>query len=75
MCGRAPTGGLCKLDPASGLFERFDNDLDLSQSIRTLTSDSRGRIWAATTNKLIMYDPVRKNKIVCDLNRDLRIDD
>lgn len=67
--------GLCKLDPASGLFERFDNDLDLSQSIRTLTSDSRGRIWAATTNKLIMYDPVRKNKIVCDLNRDLRIDE
>ena len=38
--------GLCKLDPASGLFERFDNDLDLSQSIRTLTSDNRGRIWA-----------------------------
>jgi len=67
--------GLCKLDPASGLFERFDNDLDLSQSIRTLTSDNRGRIWAATTNKLIMYDPVRKNKIVCDLNRDLRIDE
>lgn len=58
--------GLCKLDPASGLFERFDNDLDLSQSIRTLTSDSRGRIWAATTNKLIMYDPVRKNKIDYD---------
>ena len=22
-----------------------------------------------------MYDPVRKNKIVCDLNRDLRIDE
>lgn len=54
--------GLCKLDPASGLFERFDNDLDLSQSIRTLTSDNRGRIWAATTNKLIMYDPVRKTR-------------
>lgn len=67
--------GLCKLDPATGLFERFDNDLDLSQSIRTVTSDNRGRIWAATTNKLIMYDPVRKNKIVCDLNRDLRIDE
>lgn len=67
--------GLCRLDTSTGRFERFAGDLDLSQSIRTITSDERGRIWVATTNKLIMYDPEGKNKIVCDLNQDLRIDE
>lgn len=67
--------GLCRFDPATGQFERFENDLDLLVSIRTLTSDNQGRIWLATMNKLIMYNPADGNKIVCDLKQDLGIDE
>lgn len=67
--------GLCKLNVETGIFERFNNDPDLSKSIRTITSDERGRIWIASTNKLIMYDPTQRSKIVCNLDEDLNIDE
>lgn len=67
--------GLCRYIPGSGFFDRFDEDADLSASIRTITSDRRGRIWVATLNKIIMYDPSDGDRIVCDLKHDLNLDE
>ena len=63
--------GLCRLDRNTGKFLRFNADVDLSSSIRTLTCDSRGRLWICTLNKVIMYDYEYDNKIICDVGSDL----
>ncbi len=63
--------GLCRLDVASGRFERFPDDLDLTKSIRGITSDGRHRLWIATLRELIMYDYEFDRKIVCDLQADV----
>lgn len=63
--------GLCRLDPDSGKFTRFADDMDLSHSIRTITSDSRNRLWLCSSDRIIMYDYEFDNKIVCDVAEDL----
>ena len=66
--------GLCCYLADEEHFIRFD-DIDLRQPIRMITSDDRGRIWLATTNKLIMYNTQTKKKIVCDLYADFGLDE
>lgn len=63
--------GLSRLDPATGKFLRFEDDIDLSKSIRAITSDNRDRIWICLMNKIIMYDYAYNSKIICDVNQDL----
>jgi len=63
--------GLTRLNPENGKFLRFEDDTDLSKSIRTITSDNKGRIWICLLNKVIMYDYAYNSKIVCDVNQDL----
>lgn len=63
--------GLCRLDPSSGKFLRFEGDMDLSKAIRTITSDSKGRLWLCLLNKIVMFDFEHNNKIVCDVLQDL----
>lgn len=63
--------GLCRLDPSSGKFIRFENDMDLSRAVRTITSDSKGRIWLCLLNKIVMFDFEQNSKIVCDVLQEL----
>ena len=63
--------GLCRLDPRTGSFIRFEDDHDLSQAIRTITSDSGGRMWLCMLNQIVMFDFEQNNKIVYNVQRDL----
>lgn len=67
--------GLCRLDAATGAFERFEGDIDLSKSIRGITSDEHRRIWVATLRELIMFDYEYDRKIVSDLSTDVDMGD
>ena len=62
--------GLNRLDPATGRFIRFTEDSDLSKSIRTVTSDQKGRIWICLLDKIVMYDYEYNRKILCDVRQD-----
>lgn len=62
--------GLNRLDPATGRFIRFTEDPDLSKSIRTVTSDQKGRIWICLLDKIVMYDYEYNRKILCDVRQD-----
>lgn len=66
--------GLCCYLQDKDIFVQFD-DIDLLQSIRMITSDSLGRLWIGTINKLIMLDPHSKEKIVCDLYSEFGLDE
>lgn len=63
--------GLCRLDAETGVATRFSDDVELSQSIRTITSDHQQRLWIGAMNQLIMFDYEYDRKIVCNLNDDL----
>lgn len=63
--------GLSRLDPSAGTFTRFTDDVDLSKSVRTITSDSKGRIWVCLLDKIVMYDYEYNRKILCDVSQDL----
>lgn len=63
--------GLCRLDPPNASFMRFTPDNDLCSSIRTITSDSKDRIWLCLMNKIVMYDYQYNKKIICDVGQDL----
>lgn len=67
--------GLYRLDPRTGKCRRFSDDLDLSQAVRTITSDPEGRLWICLLDKVIMYDPATDTKIVCDVQQDLDCDE
>lgn len=67
--------GLCRLDPGAGKFQRFASDPDMSTSIRTITSDSKDRLWICTMNKIMMYDYDYDSKVVCDVAEDLDCDE
>ena len=66
--------GLCCYLHEQDRFIRYD-DIDLSQSIRMITSDRSGKIWAGTINKLIMLDPQTNEKIVCSLHSEFGLDE
>jgi len=63
--------GLSRLDPATGWFIRFTDDVDLSKSVRTITSDRKGRIWVCLLDKIVMYDYEYSRKILFDVSQDL----
>ena len=63
--------GLCRLDPATGEFRRFQDDPVLSRAVRTITSDPQGRIWLCLLNKIVMLDYATGNKTVCDVGHDV----
>ena len=63
--------GLCRLDPRTGTFLRFGEDYELSQAVRTITSDEAGRLWICLLNQLVMFDFEQNSKIVYNVRRDL----
>lgn len=55
-------GGLNRLDPATGTFERFRHDVDRPASlahdqVRALLVDAERRLWVGTTQGLDLFDP------------------
>lgn len=66
--------GLCCFLAEKGHFIRFDIP-ELRQSIRIINADKDGRMWITTNSKLIMFNPLTQEKIVCDLKADLGLEE
>lgn len=62
--------GLCKIS-SDGTVSCFGSDPYLSKSIRTITSDQHDRLWIGLSNKILLYDFRRNEKIVCNLSERL----
>jgi diguanylate cyclase (GGDEF)-like protein len=59
-------GGLNRLDPASGTFERFRHDVDRPASLAhdrvlAVLVDSERRVWAGTIEGLDLFDPEHRS--------------
>ena len=59
--------GLCRLTPSTGGIVTFEDDVQLSNPIRSILPDGND-IWVALAMEVVKYDRSTGEKIICDVS-------